>query len=198
MAKIHVDIDDTIADTTSVILQYLKVKHNLLLEKSSLTFHNYLDKILKTETNRYIRDFEDGNFHNDIVPIQNSVEIISKLSKKHELIIISGRRLNLKEKTTKWVDKFFPNCFKEIHLVNQYPEEGEERGLPKHELCKNLKCDFSIEDDFNTALKIASLGIKVLLMNQPWNSIEKIENENIIRVNNWEEVYKIIEEKALE
>ena len=198
MVRIHVDVDDTLADTTSMILQYLKVKHNLLFERSGLTFHNYLDKLLKNESNRYIRDFEDSHFHNEIIPIQDSVKIISKLSEKHDLVIISGRRLTLKEKTTKWVDKYFPNCFKEIHLVNQYPDEGEEKGLPKHELCKHLKCDFSREDDFNTALKIASQGIKVLLMNQPWNSEDNIENENIIRVNNWEEIYKIIEEKELE
>ncbi len=193
MVRIHVDVDDTLADTTTMILHYLKIKHNIILDRTKLVYPNYLDVLFKSYSTRIVRDFENSEFHKEIAPLQNSIEMIRKLAEKHELIIISGRRLDLKEKTIDWLSKFFPKCFKDVHLVNHFPNEGEERGLPKDELCKKLNCDFSIDDDVNVALKIASYGIKVLLMNQPWNASYEIKESNITRVNNWEEIYKAIE-----
>ena len=44
-----------------------------------------------------------------------------------------------------------------------------------------------IEDHLDFAYDCASLDIKILLMNMPWNQTKKLP-ENIIRVYSWKEI----------
>ncbi len=184
MAKIHVDIDDTMADSTPAFINYIFEEHKIKLDKNNLGVHNYAGQLQKFID--YYRSFEKSNFFEKILPIGSSPQIIKDLSKTHELIIVSGRPPHLKEQTIEWLERFFPSCFSEVHLVNQYPREGEIGGS-KHETSKKAKCDIAIDDDPETALKVHSLGIEVLLFDQPWN--EKLNN-GIKRVFNWEEIYE--------
>ncbi|MEK6936630.1 MAG: hypothetical protein AABW58_01010 [Nanoarchaeota archaeon] len=189
MTRIHVDIDDTIADTTSTFLQYIEHKYKIKINKDKLTLHEYnkiIGEITKKEKD-YFREFEKSNFHSKIIPVKNSQKVIVNLAKNHDLVLISGRDLSRLEGTKKWISEFFPNCFLEMHLVNQYPRTGEEKGPKKTELCKKLNCSLSIEDDADTALSLTDLGIKVLLFTQPWNLKTNL-NGSIKRFNNWQEV----------
>jgi len=48
-----------------------------------------------------------------------------------------------------------------------------------------------IEDNQDYALSVAQKGIKVLLLNQPWNANFEA-HENMKKVNNWEEILRFI------
>lgn len=193
MTRIHVDIDDTIADTTSTFLQYIEHKYKLKVSKEKLSLHKYnkiICEITKKEKD-YFREFEKSNFHSKILPMKNSQKVIANLAKNNDLILISGRDSSRLEGTRKWIDTHFPNCFLELHLVNQYPREGEENGPKKTELCKKLNCNLSIEDDADTAISLTDLGINVLLFTQPWNQKTNL-NGSIKRFNNWQEVNTLL------
>ena len=193
MARIHVDIDDTIADTTSTFIDFMIHKYKFKINKEELNDHAYNKIIcsLMKKDKDFFREFEKSNFFNKIKPVKNSQKIISNLAKNNELILISGRPLNLLEGTKKWIEKYFPNCFLEIYLINQYPRAGEEKGPRKFELCKKLNCSFSIEDDAISALSLAEIGVNVLLFNQPWNKNANL-NRNITRVSTWHEVNNLL------
>lgn len=194
MAKIHLDIDDTLADTTSAFIEYMEVVYNLKISRDILKMHAYNEMLFEIVGKNidFFKEFEKSEFHSRILPYKNAQKIISLLAQKNQLFVISGRSLNLKEKTKEWVNKYFPGCISEVHLVNQYPREGEEKfSLKKHELAKQLNCTISIDDDPNLAIKLSELGVKVILFTQPWNEKTYL-NGSIKRVNNWDEVLKLL------
>ena len=193
MTRIHIDIDDTIADTTSTFLDFMEHKYKFKVNKEKLNEHAYnkiICELMKNERD-YFREFEKSNFYSKILPVKNAQKVINNLSKSNELILISGRDSSRIQATKKWIDEFFPNCFLELHLVNQYPREGEEKGPKKVELCKNLNCGFSVDDDSSTAISLAELGVKVILFTQPWNKNASL-NGNIKRVNTWHEINNLL------
>ena len=53
------------------------------------------------------------------------------------------------------------------------------------------KIDICIEDSFETCKQLTENGIKSILMTTKMN--EKIESGDIVRVNNWNEIYDEIE-----
>src|SRR3989344_4200129 len=194
MARIYVDVDDTLAETTEVFLSYLEKEHNIILKEEHLYEYpfseNYLQKKFKKFD--YIRDFEKSPYFRKIRPAENSQAAISSLAKNNKLFIVSGRNMGLMKETKKWISKFFPGYFSEIHLVNNNPRKNEVKGIPKHEMFKRLKCSFAVEDDPGPALSISEMGCKVLLFERPWNKSLNL-NENLIRVKNWTEVYNLLE-----
>ena len=73
--------------------------------------------------------------------------------------------------------------FKLIYSSNHY--SGME-GVTKAEICSNEGIDFMIEDSPEYASQIANEGIRVFLLNKPWN--EGLDHEKVIRADNWKEV----------
>lgn len=63
--------------------------------------------------------------------------------------------------------------------------------------CKEHEIDVLIEDSYETCRELADNGIKSILMTTKMNS--DIEDKEIVRVNNWDEIYEEIEKyKKLE
>ncbi len=57
--------------------------------------------------------------------------------------------------------------------------------------CKEHGIDLLIEDSYETCRELADNGIKSILMTTKMNS--DIEDKEIVRVNNWDEIYEEIE-----
>jgi uncharacterized HAD superfamily protein len=55
---------------------------------------------------------------------------------------------------------------------------------------RELNCDLFIEDHYDNALQLSNKGFKVLLLDTAYN--RKPLNENIVRVNDWKEIFHII------
>ena len=62
----------------------------------------------------------------------------------------------------------------------------------KIEKAKELNCDIFIEDSPYNALELADAGMKVLLIDTYYNKDTK--HKDIIRVNNWFEIERFIEQ----
>ena len=92
------------------------------------------------------------------------------------------------ESTINFLKKIFLEKDYEIHFSGDIYEG---RKL-KDEICNDLNLDLIIEDSPYYSKNCAEKGIKVLLLDKPWN--QNCEHENIIRVNNWKEVLEKIKE----
>jgi len=66
----------------------------------------------------------------------------------------------------------------------------------KVETAKQLNCDIFIEDSYDNALQLSNAGYKVLLIDTNYNRLPL--NDNITRVYNWKEIYKIINKLLLQ
>ena len=63
--------------------------------------------------------------------------------------------------------------------------------------CKEHRIDILIEDSYETCRELSDNGIKSILMTTKMNI--DIETKEIVRVNNWDEIYEEIEKyKKLE
>ena len=192
MANIYLDIDDTLADHTSEFVNYINEKYKINLNKNELKDHDCRN-LLFSKFNLHseiFREFHKSSNFKKINPMDGSLSIITDISKFHNLFLITGRPFDLKDVTENWVSNFFPNCFSNLYITQQFPNDGEIKGPNKLEICQKLKCSIAIDDDPLTALKMANDGMSVLLFDQPWN--KDIEHEKITRVFNWQQINNLL------
>lgn len=190
--KIGIDLDAVVADMMSPLIDFHNKKYGTNFKIADhITFS--IEKIWKCTEEEAIRrcfEFFQSDFLNQIKPVPGAVEGINLLSNQHELHVITSRPDLLNKHTSNWIEEYFPKKFKSINHSNQFSKKGSIK-RKKSNICKELKIDLMIEDHLEYALDCASLDIKVLLMNMPWNQTKELP-KNIIRVNSWKEIINII------
>jgi uncharacterized HAD superfamily protein len=189
---IGIDIDEVLSEMIEHFLEYNNRIYGTKYKKEDMFDYNIENvmKLTEAQVLQIFVQFHDSPEFHAIRTKEGSEDAISRLAKKHELHVITARTNDIKEDTHKWLEKNFPEAFKHVHFANDRWNTGTQT---KDELCNDLKIQIMVEDNFNFAKKIAARGIKVLLMDGPWNQIETLP-ENVIRVKNWKEAEKIINE----
>ena len=186
--KIGIDIDDVLAGSMKPLIDFHNQKNgNDLIFEDVFSFN--LSKVFNLETKEemfnHILDFYKSDFFRKIEPLPGSNEFVFELSKSNQLAAITGRPGNIKNETVFWLEKFYPNCFSDVHFSNHFP--GEDGNLSKADFCLKEGYEILIEDSKEFASECAEKGIKVFLFNQPWNK-NFTRHENIFPVDSWEEI----------
>lgn len=129
-------------------------------------------------------------------PMPYSVEVINDLSKQGmEFHEITARKFAT---FTNIIGKYYRHLFEEWLKNNKFNFKSiqycSEEESPRDKLmgCSKLNVDVMIEDKPDVALYLASNGIKIILMDAPYN--QDLKHENITRVYNWLEIKKKLEE----
>ena len=112
---------------------------------------------------------------------ENVVKTLLKWQKNHDVSIVTARTPEMKEVTVNWLDKKGLGKVP-LHLLGT---------SKKTEFAKLLKCDLFIEDHPEEIKRMANSGIRTLLMDNPYN--QNITHKNIVRVNDWYEIEKIVD-----
>lgn len=190
--RIGIDIDEVITEFVKPFFEFCKEKNIRtpnFEDVNCFDLENIMD-LSREEVHSLFGEFNDseervkrGGF------IDFSKEGINELAKNSELFIITARM----EKIINPTKDFFKEHFPGIHL--EIAHSGDTFGKKKNkvEICSELGVDFFIEDRRKTALECAEAGVKVFLMDKPWNR-ENCEHENIIRVKGWKEILEKINE----
>ncbi len=184
--KIGVDIDGVVADSSKKFLEFYNKKTNSKLLIKDWVTYNFWDFVSmpKEEGKKLLEEFYSLNDFDEIPLIEGSREAIIKLSKSNEVYIITARPLQWRDKTKKFLDKYF--CGEEISLIHS--RDNTDKAIYKREICNNLKIDVLIEDHGDIALQCAEIGVKVFLLDHPYN--KNCEHKNITRVNSWDEILR--------
>jgi hypothetical protein len=66
------------------------------------------------------------------------------LSQVFELHVVTARQHKVEDVTRKWIERFFPGIFKDVHFGNHYSTTS--RAIPKSELCRNIGAALLIDD----------------------------------------------------
>lgn len=184
--KIGVDIDDVIAGFMKSYLEFYNKKYNTQINLQDIkNYHLWKTGIHKSkeDSHKEISEFQNSFDFEKIDLIDGAKEGLNNLSEFYQIYFITSRPEELKDKTIAFFNKYFPN--KEFNILYSGDVYGD--NLSKSEICKTFEISVIIEDNPDYALDCASNGVKVFLLNKPWN--ENCEmHENIIRVNNWLEV----------
>lgn len=187
MARIGIDIDDTITDSTSSIKKAVKKYENqysndyILSEKIENIVRGFFDHevIIKFFLEHGKEIASNAKLRPDVK------EIIKKLKEDgHEIIFITARSNEYYTDATKFCENYLNNhqvIFDKVITGQTF----------KIETCKKENIDIMIDDGVDTCADLNKAGIKALLY-----STEINENKNTIsqRVYSWKETYEQINE----
>ncbi len=194
--RIGIDIDDTTLVTVNSMIKYADIfdiedlgrtgtNNNLGLIENRYylkVLYDWDDETKFAFFNKYYK-----NVLEECVPFTNSPEIIRKLKVEgNEIYFITARLTNI------------PNCnveeiTKSTFSKYQIPYDKLAVNVKdKLEYSKANKIELFIEDSYETCKELEENNIKTILVTTKMN--KNIKDNSITRVNNWDEIYKIISE----
>ncbi|NMM62244.1 hypothetical protein HBE96_05995 [Clostridium sp. P21] len=184
--NICIDIDGTITDPyfwLDIANKYFN--KNVTIDKVT---EYKIDIVMGVTRDEYYDFFNKNKFkmHNDNVSLrENAKEVIEELIKLNNIYFVTARDKDLKLLTYSYLNNNGIPYDDVFVLGTHY----------KVDMARKLKCDIFIEDCYENALQLSENGFKVLLIDTNYN--RKPVNENVTRVLNWNEIYKIIKEMPL-
>lgn len=187
--KIGIDIDNTITNTLPILKQYCKkyneeiVKRNLRMHEDGVASYNLYDWTKEENADFCEKYLEEVVLQATVK--ENAKEVIQKLKQEGHIINIMSSRIKPMFKTPyETTEKFL----KEKGIVYDTLMVGS---LNKQQLCIDNEIDIMIEDEPQYILPISE-RIPVLVLEAIFN--KECRGKNIIKVNNWNEVYEIIQQ----
>ncbi|EJO5347804.1 hypothetical protein NRP93_001896 [Clostridium botulinum] len=183
--NICIDIDGTITEP----YYWLEISNkyfNKNIKPEDINVYNIEDVLGVTEE-EYMDFYEKHKveIHTKEKLRPDAKKILNKLNKYNDIYFVTAREKSL-EVLTKLYLKNHGIEFNELYVLGSHYKVGK---------AKELNCDIFIEDNPSNALELSNAGFKVILLDTNYNKHVK-ENENIIRVENWDEVYNIVKEIA--
>ncbi|MFH1608077.1 MAG: HD domain-containing protein [archaeon] len=178
--KIGIDIDDVVLEFYERFANFCNENHGSSIGCVDLgsNFINSLGSKEKTLT--ALKNFVDEGHAYNLVFIEGFKEIFDDLNKDFDLCLITSRSYDNREQTKTYFKDNIPNFDLDIHYTFDYPE------CKKSVVCNTIGASIIVEDDSYNALECAQNGIKVFLMDKPWN--QNCEHDNIVRVKDWKEI----------
>lgn len=188
--NICIDIDGTITDPYYWLKAANKYFDKNIKESDITDYH--IHKVLEIEKQEYDDFYEKKKFeiHSHQELRKDAISAISLLSKLSNIYFVTARTIELELLTYSYLvnnnipfDKLiiWGNCHKVDAAIN-------------------LNCDIFIEDSLENAIELSKVGFKVLLIDTNYNhkTIDDEINNNIIRVNNWKQIYSLIDRLILQ
>ncbi len=177
---IGLDIDDTITESSELIVSYVKKHFNV---DDINIVREILGGEIKDELLRFY-DIHLGEMVANYKLKENVKPVIDRLRKSgHKVVIITARGYT---KTKDDIPKITKDYFKRHNIkVNKIIFNK----LDKEEVCLTNKIDIMIDDSIETLERIKAKGINVLLFNSLSNEHVKTKLD---RVNSWLDLEKYI------
>lgn len=180
---IGIDIDNVIAATDAKIRDLIRIQYGLYSTQEQITSWNYSCCLpITADQEQFVFDLFHKHYIQNLELLPDVQEIIQNLSRVADIWLITKRPDFTQEATSAWLTaNDIPYC----RLL--YSDD-------KAEVAEGLR--LLVEDNLDTALTLANLGVPVLLMDYPWNRNLKY-HPKIIRVHSWKEIQKVVEREVL-
>ena len=166
--KIGCDLDEVIVEFIKKFIDFYnhEIGSNLKFEDWKKYWFRDVVGISKEEERKWINNFYDSGFFDDISLVEGALEGITQLAKDSEMFVVTSRPLRYKEKTDKFFNKYLKNLCK---LVYARGDNGEEldKGLDKGIICRDLGIKLMIEDHMDYALNCSVNGVETFLLTKP-------------------------------
>ena len=184
--NICIDIDGTITnayDWLDITNEYF----NKNITKNQVTEYE-IHQVLGIERHEYEDFYNKYKFkiHSDQKLRDDVKLVINKLGQIHNIYFVTARDKELETLTHLFLRKNeIP--YNDLFVLGSHY---------KVNTAKALNCSIFIEDNYNNAIQLSTAGFKVLLIDTNYN--RKPLNDNIVRVNNWKDIFSIINELSLQ
>ena len=126
-----------------------------------------------------------------IPPISGAPGWVDALKQAWKILIaLTGRADDARGVTTDLLDNHYSGKFDDVLFSNHDVPESKK---PKSQVAKENGITFMIEDNIHYAIELASNGIPLILLTQPWNRDAIIpEGLLIFRVASWAEIQEAL------
>ena len=193
---IAVDIDDTLIPYVPTFFKFYNEAFKTKFEEKDLLNFNFetLLKCTVEQSQKLIMQFHETQVFKKMQIDPSAIHTLVQLSSTNDLWALTARPSHLWEYTNSWITKNLPE-FKGVKFSYNGTFKEPVAKESKMQLCKSLGAQILIDDSESHSIECAKNGIRVFLIDKPWN--RKIENDNIIRVKNWKEINERILPKIL-
>ncbi|MBI4016518.1 MAG: hypothetical protein HY363_02385 [Candidatus Aenigmarchaeota archaeon] len=195
--RIGVDFDGVIVDTSKAKQKFCKDEFGVDIPLNLITGGG-AKQFLTLEQYRRLKDYDfgKGTLFGELIPQVR--ETLGKLIYEgHKIIIVTGRH----ETGASYARKFLSAHkvpFHHLVYIQEMlsKEELEAMGRKKYEkvnVVRVLKLDVLIDDQYPNLNQSSGSGAMLLLLDQVWNRNVKIDKKDILRVEGWPQVYKLVQ-----
>jgi len=190
--KIGIDIDDVLAAFNKGFINYYNKTFATNYRYEDLSDYNYSVLIKDIEPEAIfdrVFEFVYSPDFDKVQTIKGSQEGINSL-KGNQLYVITSRSTDIKDETLNWLNKNFSG-FEDVIFTNSFTQNTKLKAEKKSEAGKRLGIEYMVEDASHHAEDLANNGIKVILLDAPWNR-SLVNHELITRAQTWDDVIKQI------
>ncbi|MBI5229280.1 hypothetical protein HY991_04155 [Candidatus Micrarchaeota archaeon] len=189
---IGMDLDEVLADFLSSVIKFHNTTYGTSLKREDFFSYNFWEVWSGTreEAIKKVYEFHKTHYFHEIQPVEGAVEGVRELKEEHELVVITSRQYGIEKETRVWVQKTFPDAFSGVYFTNDFSKDGL-RSKSKKDFCKELGIDLLVEDHLNYAKECVADGVRVLLLDCPWNKRER--PQKVSRVYSWKEIVERIQ-----
>lgn len=189
---IAVDIDEVLFPMVPDLIKYLDREHAVKLTPED--FNNYmLEDIWPAGSAEGSIVFESykKQVTPEIAPVEGAVEALVKLSSNYDVIVMTARDISVEPITMRWINRHFPDLFKNVHFVGNRKDSVIWR--TKAEVCQELGVFCLIDDSLKNLTLVHEAGIKTILFGDyAWNRTDVLP-QGMVRAKNWQAVLEYFE-----
>lgn len=187
---IAVDYDDVIVPTSHLIIDHYNQTYGTQLTLRDM--YTDIPEHWGVTDDRTAIDRVEAYIKTDeylqAPPFKSAIQSITRLAKRYELHIVTGRNTIVRRATEAVLEQYFPGIFASVQFTDMYSDKPRS----KAEVCLEIGASLLIDDHLRHAEEVAAKGIDVLLFGSyPWNEATTLA-EHITRVQDWDEVERIL------
>lgn len=187
MMKIAIDVVGVLLDNLKTFIKIYNKKYKTNYIKNDITYWEFFKELNLTNEEFLKLFYETFEYPEGIPFIDDEAPLfMKKLNQTHGLSILSALKSSYRNALIEQL---------EFYDVKQHIHYKEMIIVPEMPYDLKLKHGFEIYVDDNPYLVEPIKKLKeryLLLFDQPWNQNSKCE-KNVIRVNNWNEIYETIQ-----
>jgi FMN phosphatase YigB (HAD superfamily) len=183
------DIDEIILEWHNSFRKWISLRNDFY-NLCPIGIHRTLESWLNIDKETVIALIEEFNGSSDFMdlkPYSHALEYIPKIHNQgFKFIAITSCGSNKWIHNVRWhnLQRYFPKMFIGLHCV--------ELGSKKTDFLKIYKPAIWVEDNFSHAIDGANYGHQSFLFDYPHNA--GLYNSLVSRVNNWQDIYNLIQE----
>ena len=187
---IAVDCDDVLVSTSPY---FVDTYNNTYGTSATLEYAHSPDPSVWGASDEVVLERWSGIKRTDgykgLSPDPDEVKVLRNLAKIHELHLVTARKEEEREFTQTMLDKHLDGVFTSMEFVGWEGSKGD--------ICRELRADVLIDDNFRHLVSARDCGVSGLLWfgDYPWQT-EDLSDMPIVRCRDWREVEAEIERIA--
>ncbi|MFQ5657658.1 MAG: hypothetical protein ACE5G5_08975 [Candidatus Methylomirabilales bacterium] len=183
--RIGIDIDDVLADSLPAFLEGFNRRFGLEIPvtEAGWEIFQHHPEIPAAEVRAFFAELTRTDFLASRPILTGAREGVERLYQAgHRLFVITGRLRQDRGATERWLEVAgLSSFFQEIA-----DRDGVDTAVHKWQAAERLRLDALVEDEYDVALSVAKLSVRVLLFDRPWN--QGSLPPRVTRIHSWVDV----------